>query len=374
MTLRYSEVRLDANSIQHLPDGSIKVTGQLTRTGIFKYGISDGGARVEYRPAEEVFSSAAKASFAGATVTYNHPTKGMTRRNVSVDTWKEDAVGHVGDHVRQDGEFLIGDIYVKHPAIIGDIKQGKKVFLSCGYTVRYDPTPGQLQDGTRYDGVQRGITGNHVAILPPGVRPRGGEECQLRLDSEGNEVDALNLGVDIAKLTADLAVAQAQVTALTGEVTKLRTDAIDAGKLAEDLKATTAKVAELEAQLAPERLDALVEERAALVAQAKACGVDAKGKPGIALKRAIVSKNTPALAERCDSLPEAALDAVLATYAAQPHPTLSTVVGAKTPEAAPAPAAPEAPRADSIGEMRKKATAKMHTLCQNDGALGPKGN
>src|SRR5271165_2445158 len=99
--IRYSEVRLDASSIKTLPDGSIRVTGQLTRPGTFTYRNPDGTERREYRPPEEVFSPRAMQTFASSTVTMNHPSRGVGQRKVSPETWTKDAVGHMGESIRQ---------------------------------------------------------------------------------------------------------------------------------------------------------------------------------------------------------------------------------------------------------------------------------
>jgi len=46
----------------------------------------------------------------------------------------------------------------------------------------------------------------------------------------------------------------------------------------------------------------------------------------LAVKRAIVAKRTPALADRIDSLTEQSLDVALATYKEGPHPSMTSAV------------------------------------------------
>jgi hypothetical protein len=315
--LRFTDFRLDASAIQQLPDGSIKVVGQLTRPGIFVYQNPDGTARREYRPPSEVFAPASLASFASSTVTLNHPAG----RKVTSATWKGNAIGHLGENVREDAGFAVSEVYVRDETSVKNVLARKAHSLSCGYRVDYDPTPGITPEGEPYDGVQRNIRGNHVALLM-GEAPRGGQDCSLRLDSAGDEIAAsLNSNVDLEAL-------QAQVTALTGELAKSRTDAAEVPALTAALAKANADLAVAVAQVSPERLDALVEERTAIVATAKAAGVDTAGKSTLDIKRAIVAKRTPDLAARVDSLGAETVDTILAVYASQPHPSLAAVVAA----------------------------------------------
>lgn len=314
--LRFTDFRLDASAIQQLPDGSIKVVGQLTRPGIFVYRNLDGTARREYRPPSEVFSKESLSSFASSTVTLNHPAG----RKVTAATWKSNAIGNLGENVREDAGHAVSDVYVRDGEAVKNVLSGNAKFLSCGYRVDYDPTPGVTPEGEAYDGVQRNIRGNHVALLL-GKQPRGGADCSLRLDSAGDEISApLNSNVD--------ETLNAQVIALTAELAKARTDSAEVPNLTAALAKANADLAVALAQVSPERLDALVEERTAIVATAKAAGVDTAGKSTLAIKRAIVAKRTPDLAARVDSLGAETVDTILAVYTSQPHPSMAAVVAA----------------------------------------------
>lgn len=373
--IRYSEVRLDAGSIKTLPDGSIKVTGQLTKTGVFSYRNRDGTERREYRPSDEVFNPHAKETFASVAVTLNHPPRPVGFNKVSPSTWKNDAVGYVGENIRQDGEYLVGDLFIRDANAIAGVKNGDIKYLSCGYDVGfYDPTPGTAPDGTRHDGIQRKIVGNHVALLPPGVVPRGGEGCSLRLDAEDNEeafrtddvvgatAPALDCESNMADTNPALIAAEAKIVALQGELDKTRTDASESVALKTKVTELTAENAKLLAQLSPERLDALASERAALVAVAKDAGVDVTNKTSLQVKRAIVAKKTPALATRVDAMGDDALDPVLAVYASLPHPTLATVV-APAAGGDPAPARTDAappPAPKPLWKIREESLARQH--------------
>lgn len=353
--LRYSTLRIDGSSLQDLPDGSIKVAGQLTHTGVFSYRNPDGTERKEYRPQEEVFHKNTLNTFAGSPVTLNHPRFSNGDRLVSASTWKNVAIGHAGENIRQDGDHMVADLYIRDAAAVKAVKNGSLKHISLGYQVDYDPTPGTTRDGQRYDGVQRNIRGNHIALLPVGVAPRGGEDCQLRLDSLGDEIDPLNSNVELEAL-------KAKVTALETELTKARTDAAEVEKLRLDLGAEKALVTELKASVAPERLDALVETRGVVVAAAKAAGVDPKGLSNLQIKRALVAKRTPALATRVDSLDESAVDAVLSVYETQPHPTM------QLPDPNQKPAADTRTDAvPTISQMYEKAAKERQNDWKNNG-------
>jgi len=301
-----------------MPDGSIKVVGRFAHSCVTAYRNPDGSVRKEYRPKQEVFKPASMATFAGAPITINHPVMPDGTRLVTANSWKSVAVGHLGDNIREDGEHVAADFYIRDAAAVKGVKSGDYRKLSAGYQVDYDPTPTTLPNGERVDGIQRNMRGNHVALCPPGMSPRGGPSCELRLDAEGNELTALNSGVD----QNDIDALKAEVATLKSDLDKTRTDAVAITKLEKDLTDARAALAEF----TPERLDAMVADRAEVCAVATAAGVDPKGKSTLAVKRAIVAKRTPRLAERVDAMDAASLDACLAVYAETPHASLASAV------------------------------------------------
>jgi hypothetical protein len=350
--LRYSELRLDASTIQELGDGSLKVVAQLTHPGLFTYANPDGTPRKEYRPAEEVFKDTAMSSFAGATVTINHPKQPDGRRLVTADSWKRDAVGHLGENIRSDGAHMLADVYVRDAYAVKMVREGNLKYVSCGYSVDFDATPGVTPEGHRYDGVQRNIKGNHVALLPLGVQPRGGEQCVLRLDSQGDEErsDLKSGGMELDDL-------KSKIVALEGELAKARTDAAELPRLRAELTAATARIAELGEAFKPERMDALADARAKVVAVAKADGIETDGKSTLAVKKAIVAKRTPDLAARVDSMSEEAVDAVMAVYSQNASPVAAPLSVLAPP--ARTDAAPEV-RADARDSGKVPSYADMY--------------
>lgn len=290
------------------------------------YRNPNGTKRIEYQPADELFRQSTLDTLAGQTVTIMHPRSGF----VDGKSWRDVAIGHVGDNIRQDGGCAVADLYIKDAAAVKAVKNRDVKYVSWGYKVDFDATPGETADGKRYDGVQRNIRGNHVAILPVGIAPRGGEECVLRLDSNGDEeYPELKSGVE-------LETALAKITALETELKSVRTDAAELPKVRDALTAANARIAELGELLKPERLDSLAEARATVVALAKAEGIETAGKSATDLKRAVVAKRTPDLANRVDSMNDASLDAVMVVYGSQPHPSMTKVLETAAPTPAPA--------------------------------------
>lgn len=158
------------------PAGFLLVDARPTRTGIFRYRRADGSERAEYRPPEEVAHADSLTTLRGASVTDLHPSVGR----VSPENVASLEVGTVTE-ARMDGPFVAAELVVKRADAIEAVRTKKRVELSCGYSCDFDPTPGTTPTGERYDGVQRRIRYNHVALLPAGTA-RGGPECALRLD------------------------------------------------------------------------------------------------------------------------------------------------------------------------------------------------
>jgi len=108
---------------------------------------------------------------------------------VTPANWSKFTLGTVSESsVRKDGDLVAAELVVQEGRTIARVDAGELQELSCGYTLDYDPTPGTW-NGERYDGVQRNIVYNHVALLPVG-QARAGREAALRLDSADGEAAA----------------------------------------------------------------------------------------------------------------------------------------------------------------------------------------
>lgn len=191
------------------PSGGLRLRARIARTGLQSYRQPDGSTRWEYRPAEEVFADESLASFVGAPLTLGHPSA------VSPASWARDAVGLVSAQpdrtTLHDGhDWLEVFVDINRADAIAQVERGDLQELSVGYRADFDPTPGEF-NGKRYDGIQRRIRANHVALLPRGNARAGREarlltdadEVTLWLDGAGDQLNELSL--DEIRFSAEMA-------------------------------------------------------------------------------------------------------------------------------------------------------------------------
>lgn len=294
--------RYDVSAIQNYvftDEGYLRVKARIARTGIQSYTDANGGVRLEYRPEEEVAATEALDSFREKCVTKEHPPVLLDALNT-----KDYAVGFTSADVSYSDGFVESTLTVTDKETIDAIMRGDVREVSCGYKVDYTPEPGITPDGQHYDGIQRNIRGNHVAIVN---RARGGAQVRLMLDSADAAVEDLlsstgdkmtaNIVFDGVSYEADAALAAA-ITAeredAKGSYAEMKRQYEDAMAKAEKLKsemdamekelkgkmdaaegradALAEQVEELTAELAAAKeinLDSMVEERLALVEKAK---------------------------------------------------------------------------------------------------------
>lgn len=138
------------------------------------YSDANGGVRREYRPEEEVASPESLASFAGKAITLEHPPILLDSANT-----KDYQIGFSGTEVVYDNGFVRAVMTITDKEAIEKIMRGDAKEVSAGYRVEYDSTPGVTNDGENYDGVQRAINGNHIAVVRRG---RAGPQVKLHLD------------------------------------------------------------------------------------------------------------------------------------------------------------------------------------------------
>lgn len=150
----------------------------ISRTGDQEYlgweigipGAGGGQIVTIHRPPEEVFSTAALASFEGKPVTNDHPPV-----LIGPDDVKTYEMGHAQNVRRGDGEweeYTLADLHIHDRELIDAVQSGKRE-ISCGYECEYVPNG----DGTY---TQRNIRGNHVAVVERG---RAGKRAAI-LDSD----------------------------------------------------------------------------------------------------------------------------------------------------------------------------------------------
>jgi uncharacterized protein len=147
-------------------EGYLKVWCKAARVGTQLYTRGDGTQVREYRPEAEVAKPESLASFGMKAVTMGHPPVHQ--------------IGHAGSQVRFSDGFVEVALVVTDKSAIERIQRGDAQEVSAGYRVDYDPTPGVTPAGESYDGIQRNIRVNHIAIVPRG---RAGRDVRLILDS-----------------------------------------------------------------------------------------------------------------------------------------------------------------------------------------------
>ena len=158
------------------PEGYLRVWASIARTGIQLYTDADGSIRKEFRPEAEVASPESLASFAGKAITMEHPPVLLDSENT-----KNHSVGFTGTEVVYDDGFVRAVMTITDQEVIDRVMRGDVREVSAGYRVSYDPTPGVTESGEHYDGIQKEISGNHVAIVRRG---RGGPQVKLHLDRQ----------------------------------------------------------------------------------------------------------------------------------------------------------------------------------------------
>jgi uncharacterized protein len=304
------------------PQGYLVAPARIGRTGLQEYTAKELGLDKDgvpsnkvirlYRPADEVFSPATIASFEGTPVTIGHPPSGVDAEN-----WQKLARGEARD-IRADGNFLAGQVTVRAKAAVADVVNGKSQ-LSCGYEFDLDMTPGRTADGQDYDGVQRNITGNHIAIVDYG---RAGPGCRIA-DSQARKETTMKIKIKDAAgkvlhiEVADEATGQLLEDAVDGHHKALmaakdeyhamksacddkqrRIDELEleGGKAKKKAGDDAARIATLEGEItALKGVDhqAIADERNALIASAKTilgADFDAKGKTNDAIRALAVEK------------------------------------------------------------------------------------
>jgi uncharacterized protein len=220
-------------------DGYLIASPRIARTGIQIYkgvelGISDVDEIRVYRPAAEVFSKDSIRSFSNRPVTLEHPGE-----MVDASNWDKHAIGHTGDEIMRDGEFIRIPMMVMDQEAIDAIRKGQRQ-LSVGYSADLEWKAGITDSGEAYDAVQRNIRANHLAVV---ASARGGSKLVIGDtrdgDSEGDgNMPTKTIVVDSVSLEISDTAASVIQRAL-----KVRDDANEAFEAEiEELKAELKKI------------------------------------------------------------------------------------------------------------------------------------
>ena len=229
-------------------EGYLKVWCRAARVGTQLYTRGDGTQVREYRPEEEVSNPDSLASFGMKAVTLNHPKVLLDSK-----TTKLHQVGHAGSHVRFSDGFVEVALVITDQDAIDAVQRGDAQEVSAGYRVDYDPTPGVTPNGESYDGIQRNIKVNHIALVNRG---RAGREARLLLDS----CDRNDAVADIEPPSNSPVISMARIT-LDGLDIELPADA--AGAVQSFVKETGRAQADLQQKLdaQEEKIQAVITEK-----------------------------------------------------------------------------------------------------------------
>jgi hypothetical protein len=317
-----------STKFEETPEGYLKGTACVTNIGAFPYRMADGTIVTELRLREDVMDWESLQTLTLKPVTFGHPSVGVDAENI-----KKLEVGMTGSHVFCDQDRVYIDFVVTDKATITAIKNGTRA-LSCGYSRDLEPVSGR-HNGQAYDGIQRNIRYNHLAIVDRG---RAGDDAVMRLDGlddvgifksskektmvklkldkaefevEQAVVDAFvalqakadSSSADLAKAQGDLKTAQDSITAVTAERDTLKgaKEALDG-----EVKALKAK-----ADAAPADIKQAVKDHLALVSKVSALKVELKGDEDTAgIRKAVILKVNPKadLTDKSDAYITAAYD------------------------------------------------------------------
>lgn len=245
-----------------------------------------------YSSAEELFRPQTIQSYQGVDVTDNHPP-GNT---VNAATWKTHSIGTLSN-VRQEDEFLVGDLLIKDSDVINQIQSQERLELSLGYGAELYFISGTAPDGTPYQAEFKNFYGDHVALVKYG---RCGGDCRIGdqnpnpnnmektmqiivngipFDVADNSALAAALKKDQDLLASLQQAADAKIKIGDQEfsVSELPAVQVVIDKVVADAKANAEKITTLEAnQVTPEKLEALANERATVITDAKKLNANVK--------------------------------------------------------------------------------------------------
>jgi hypothetical protein len=293
--LAFDAVPITKNRVKTADGFLIAKNSTIARTGIQHYRAHELGLDKQgypsqqiiklYRPHDEVFHPESLASFDNKPVTMGHPADPVTAKN-----WAQLAKGEAV-RPRQSADKMVVDLIIKSFDAIQAIESGTSE-LSNGYLFDLDLTPGMINDtGESYDGIQRNIRGNHVAIVD---KARCGSVCRVsdsfNFDFDEDTNMAATTEPVMRKMVIDGIPVEVNDTAAAAieKLQKAIIDTVAAKDVAEKqlndslaaLKTEHEKqINELKAQvMTPEARDAMVEEWSQLLVEVKDMAPDLQTK------------------------------------------------------------------------------------------------
>ena len=236
-----------------------------------------------YTPADELFKPESVASFSNVDATDYHPPK----NEINASNWKDYHIGYC-ENVRQEGDYLVGDLLIKDKISIDLIQSNERIEMSLGYAALLVLENGAAPDGTSYQAKFINFIGNHVALVKYG---RCGGDCRIG-DQNPTPQEENTLEIEVNGIRFDIGDNKSLADALNAQ--KQQLENLKAAKLkvgdkqfsiGDEMTAVQAvvdtlqtentqlkqKVGDLEKnQMTPEKLEQAAAERATVIADAKA--------------------------------------------------------------------------------------------------------
>jgi uncharacterized protein len=274
-----------ATKLRQTSDGYMVCMPRIARTGIQEYrGIEMGRPDLDvvrvYRPEAEVFANDSLRSLSSKPITVEHPDVPVTSKN-----WRDFAVGHIGEDVMRDGDFIRVPLILMDASAVDEVKGGRAE-LSVGYSAMIEWADGVTPSGEKYNAKQTSIRANHVAITHTA---RGGPKLRMGDNDRRDKMATRTITVDsiqvtledkdaqiveraLSKFATDMAAAQnAIVTAQTdaaNAATALATVKTESAN--KDAEIVTLKKQLVDSKITPDALDQMVTDRVATIERAKA--------------------------------------------------------------------------------------------------------
>ena len=223
---RYDVAPIDKFEVT--PEGYLRAWATIARTGVQQYSDADGSIRREYRPESEVASPKSLASFAGKAITLEHPTVLLDSSNT-----KDYQIGFSGTEVVYDNGFVRAVMTITDEDAIKRIMRGDAKEVSAGYRVNYEASPGVTDSGENYDGIQKEISGNHIAVVHRG---RAGPQVKLHLDRLDAADPSLFILTEDSSMTAKVNFDGAEFEVTESVALAVTKEREDAKKSYEDMK------------------------------------------------------------------------------------------------------------------------------------------
>lgn len=219
---RFDFQRIDAARIVETAQGFLRILGNLTRIGVLPYYRADGSVYRELRLPGEIFRDDSLATMKLAPVTDLHG--GM----VGPANVQRLQIGVVGEDVGHNEKYVTGSALIQRADSIEAVRTKKRSELSPGYRCWVEDGAGEWH-GQKYDGIQRDVIYNHLAIGPKDWG-RSGPDVALRMDglSDGAAIarmDSHELGLFLRDRFSLLNMPEAEIAK------RLRIDSFELGML-----------------------------------------------------------------------------------------------------------------------------------------------